>query len=54
VIAIDLDHPAHEAIYSALALGRDCRLVTADARLLRVLVTAGRADLRERAIPLLS
>jgi predicted nucleic acid-binding protein len=51
-IAIELDHPAYDAVYLALAVARDCRLVTADARLLRVLVRAPRADLRELAIAL--
>jgi predicted nucleic acid-binding protein len=53
-IAIDLDHPAYDAFYLALALARNCRLVTADARLLRVLVAAARSDLRDLAIPLIT
>jgi len=53
-IAIDLNHPAYDAIYVALAVARECRLVTADARLLRSLIRGDRADLREIAIPLLT
>ncbi len=53
-IAIDLNHPAYDAVYLALAVARECRLVTADARLLRSLSRGDRADLREIAIPLLT
>jgi predicted nucleic acid-binding protein len=53
-IAIDLHHPAYDAIYLALAVARECRLVTADDRLLRILGRGDRADLREIAIPLLT
>jgi predicted nucleic acid-binding protein len=34
-IAIDLDHPAYDCLYLALALASDCRFVTADEVLLR-------------------
>jgi predicted nucleic acid-binding protein len=36
-IAIELDHPAYDCIYLALAAERDCPFVTADQRLLRKL-----------------
>jgi len=36
-IAIELDHPAYDCLYIALAIARDCRFVTADERLLRKL-----------------
>lgn len=32
--AIDLDHPAYDCIYLALAVARDAKFVTADARLI--------------------
>ncbi len=53
-IAIDLNQPAYDAIYLALAVARECRLVTADTRLLRSLMRGNRADLWEIAIPLLT
>lgn len=34
-IAIDLDHPAYDCLYLALAAARDCPFVTADEQLLR-------------------
>ncbi len=34
-LAIDLDHPAYDCMYLALAVERQTRLVTADERLLR-------------------
>lgn len=34
-IAIELDHPAYDCVYIALALDKDCRFVTADERLVR-------------------
>jgi len=48
-MSIELDHPAYDCMYLALAAETDCRLVTADQRLLRKLqasrsrVTRGRA-----------
>ena len=33
-LAIDLDHPAYDCIYLALAIARDAKFVTADARLI--------------------
>jgi predicted nucleic acid-binding protein len=50
LIAIDLDHPAYDCLYVALAAERDCRFVTADDRLLRRLARHG--ALRERVISL--
>ena len=32
-LALDLDHPAYDCLYVALAVGRGCPLVTADERL---------------------
>ena len=34
-IAIDLDHPAYDCLYLALAIENDCRFVTADERFVR-------------------
>lgn len=36
-IAIELDHPAYDCFYLALAIENDCRFVTADERFLRKL-----------------
>jgi predicted nucleic acid-binding protein len=36
-IAIELEHPAYDCLYLALAIENDCRLVTADRRLLHKL-----------------
>ncbi|MDT9165965.1 type II toxin-antitoxin system VapC family toxin, partial [Escherichia coli] len=43
-IALDLDHPVYDCLYLALAAARDCRLVTADARLLARLVKSPHRD----------
>jgi predicted nucleic acid-binding protein len=42
-IAIELDHPAYDCLYLALALANDCPFVTADQRMLRKLAQAGDA-----------
>jgi predicted nucleic acid-binding protein len=34
-ISIDLDHPAYDCVYLALAIENKCHFVTADERLLR-------------------
>lgn len=36
-LALELDHPAYDCLYLALALARDCRFVTADKRLVNKL-----------------
>jgi predicted nucleic acid-binding protein len=36
-LAIELDHPAYDCLYLALAIENDCRFVTADERFLRKL-----------------
>ena len=51
-IAIELDHPAYDCLYIALAAANDCRFVTADERFLRKLGRGGRAVLRARALSL--
>jgi predicted nucleic acid-binding protein len=52
-IAIDLDHPAYDCFYLALAVDNDCQFVTADERHLRKLDQIAAADLRGRAISLM-
>jgi predicted nucleic acid-binding protein len=49
-IAIDLDHPAYDCLYVALAAANNCRFVTADDRLLRKLARHG--ALRDSVISL--
>jgi predicted nucleic acid-binding protein len=51
-IAIELDHPAYDCLYLALAVENGCRLVTADESFMRVLGQRGRGDLRERVVSL--
>ena len=51
-IAIELDHPAYDCIYLALAAERDCPFVTADERLLRKLDEGRRRIPRVRAMSL--
>lgn len=51
-IAIELDHPAYDCLYLALAAENDCRFVTADERFLRKLGQGRRGRLRDRAISL--
>ena len=46
-IAIELDHPAFDCLYLALAIENDCRFVTADRRFRRKL-TQGRRGLTQR------
>jgi predicted nucleic acid-binding protein len=52
-LAIELDHPAYDCLYLALAIARDCPFVTADDRLLRKLASLPRRALRSRAISLM-
>lgn len=44
-LSIDIDHPAYDCIYLALAQRKQTRLVTADDRLLRIVTDRGTADL---------
>lgn len=50
--AIELDHPAYDCLYLALAITRDCRFVTADERFVRKLRERRRIRLRDRVITL--
>jgi predicted nucleic acid-binding protein len=49
-IAIEIDHPAYDCLYLALAAERDCRFVTADKRFMRQLGEGRR--FRDRVISL--
>ncbi|SMF76983.1 Predicted nucleic acid-binding protein, contains PIN domain [Tistlia consotensis] len=51
-LAIELDHPAYDCLYLALAEANDCRFVTADERLLRKLGQGRHPRLRDRAVSL--
>jgi predicted nucleic acid-binding protein len=51
-IAIELDHPAYDCLYLALAMENDCRFVTADGRFLRMLGRAGGSRFRDWVIAL--
>ncbi len=50
-IAIEVDHPAYDCLYLALAKENDCRFVTADERFLRKL-NEGRRSLRHAVVGL--
>ena len=47
-LAIELDHPAYDCLYLALAVEKDCRFVTADERLASKIRRGKRSPLRER------
>jgi predicted nucleic acid-binding protein len=51
-VAIELDHPAYDCLYLAVAVDRDCRFVTADQRLLRKLRENLGSPLRNRGVSL--
>jgi predicted nucleic acid-binding protein len=51
-LAIELDHPAYDCLYLAMALVKDCQLVTADEHLLRKLERDKKSLLSGRAISL--
>lgn len=50
--AIELDYPAYDCVYLALAVQQDCRFVTADERLLRKLSEGHRRQFHDRVISL--
>jgi len=50
-ISIELNHPAYDCMYVALAVANECTFVTADERFLRKL-GQGRRALRQRAMSL--
>jgi predicted nucleic acid-binding protein len=51
-ISIELDHPAYDCLYLALAIERKCQFVTADERFLRKLYQSRRQGLRSGVISL--
>jgi predicted nucleic acid-binding protein len=51
-ISIELNHPAYDCMYLAMAVENQCRFVTADERFLRKLGQSGRRALRRMAISL--
>jgi predicted nucleic acid-binding protein len=51
-IAIELDHPAYDCVYIALAIAKDCPFATADERLVRKLGDDHRSRFRDRVISL--
>jgi predicted nucleic acid-binding protein len=51
-LAIELDHPAYDCFYLAAALENDCRMVTADDRLLRKVGRGRRGAMRDRMVSL--
>jgi predicted nucleic acid-binding protein len=51
-LGLELDHPAYDCLYLALALARDCRFVTADGRLVKKLAQTGAQRLRNCALTL--
>jgi predicted nucleic acid-binding protein len=51
-ISIELDHPAYDWLYLALAVDMNCKFVTADERFLRKRGQGRRRALRVRAVSL--
>ena len=51
-LAIDLNHPAYDCVYLALAIEMDCQFVTADERFILRIRESGRRVLRSRGISL--
>lgn len=51
-MAIELDHPAYDCIYLALAIRNGCKFVTADERFLRKLDQGRRPSFRTQAMSL--
>jgi predicted nucleic acid-binding protein len=51
-ISIEVDHPAYDCVYLALAGENNCQFVTADERMLRKLNHSRNASIRRRAISL--
>jgi len=52
-ISIDLDHPAYDCVYLALAIENKCHFVTADERLLQKIYRCRQAILRGSAVSLI-
>jgi len=52
-LAIELEHPAYDCLYLALAMDNDCRFVTADARFVHKLAQKRGARFRGKVIALI-
>ncbi len=52
-ISIEINHPAYDCVYLALAVQNKCQFVTADERFLRKLRSGRQRTLRNRAVSLL-
>jgi predicted nucleic acid-binding protein len=52
-MSIEIDHPAYDCLYLALAVEKECSFVTADERFLRKLHQGRQPKLRGRAISLI-
>ena len=52
-MSIEIDHPAYDCLYLALAIEKECPFVTADERFLRKLHQGRQHKLRGRAISLI-
>jgi len=52
-MSIEINHPAYDCLYLALAVDNECRCVTADERFLRKLQQCRQRGLRTRAISLI-
>jgi predicted nucleic acid-binding protein len=52
-MSIEIDHPAYDCLYLALAVEKGCRFVTADERFLRKLHQNRRGAFRDKAISLI-
>jgi predicted nucleic acid-binding protein len=52
VMALELDHPAYDCVYIALAAAKDCQFVTADDRLIRKVASARPVRWRDKVIAL--
>ena len=49
-IAIEVDHPAYDCVYLALAVGNDCEFVTADEHFIRNFYRRQHPTIGRRAI----
>jgi predicted nucleic acid-binding protein len=51
-LAIELDHPAYDCLYLALAVENDCRFVTADKRLVNKIRRDKKSPFHDRIVGL--
>jgi predicted nucleic acid-binding protein len=52
-ISIEIDHPAYDCLYLALAVEKKCKFVTADKRFLQKLYQGRQSRLRDGAVSLI-